>query len=154
MEINDTIAHFLKQQGYVIVSTFDENGNIHCAAKGIVGLEQQGRVYLIDLFQAVTYKNLQKDSRITITSVDGHRCVGYSLQGRAQIVEKNKIQDHIMESWEEKVLQRISKRVVQNLKDETPENTHPEALFQSPKYLIKMDVESTIDLSPSHFKKK
>ena len=53
------IISFLTKQGYVIVSSVDPQGKIHSSAKGVVGIEEQGKVFLIDLFHARTYNNLK-----------------------------------------------------------------------------------------------
>lgn len=153
-KLSDEIIYFLEKQGFVIVCTLDAGGGIHCSAKGIVGIEKEGKVFLIDLYLAKTFNNLKNDPSISITAVDGHQFVGYTLKGIAKIVEREKIKDHIMEKWEEKVIQRISKRVLKNLKEEKTGLHHPEASFPHPKYLIEVDVEEVIDLAPAHLKER
>jgi len=153
-ELSDFQAHFLEHQGFVIVSTLDFKGMIHCSAKGIVGIEKSGKLYLIDLYKARTYNNLKKNPLISVTAVDEHQFVGYTLQGTAKLVERDKIKDHIIEKWEEKVLNRISERMLRNLKAEKQGLHHPEALFGHPEYLIEVDVENIIDLTPAQLKKQ
>jgi uncharacterized pyridoxamine 5'-phosphate oxidase family protein len=139
----------MKKQGYVIVATLDDMGRIHCSAKGIVGLEAEGRIYLIDLYKARTYKNLANNPIVSLTFVNEHQFAGYTLQGKAKIVEREDIADHIIEEWEEKVIQRISQRLIKNLQEGKQVAAHPEAAFPHPKYLIEVDVENIIDLAPS-----
>lgn len=153
-KLSDYEAHFLEKQGFVIVSTLNSKGMIHCSAKGIVGIEKSGKIYLIDLYKTHTYNNLKRNPLMSVTAVDGHKFVGYTLQGRAKLVERSQIKDHIIEKWEEKVLSRISERVLRNLKGEKQGSHHPEALFGHPEYLIEMDVENIIDLTPAQLKKQ
>jgi uncharacterized pyridoxamine 5'-phosphate oxidase family protein len=153
MELPDDIINFLEKQGFVIVSTFDIGGRIHCSAKGIVGIEKLGKIYLIDLYKAQTYSNLQRNPAISITAVDEHLFMGYTLKGKAKIVAREKIQDHIIKKWEERVIQRISKRLIRNLKGDKRSLHHPEARFGHPKYLIEIDVDEAIDLTPQHLKR-
>jgi uncharacterized pyridoxamine 5'-phosphate oxidase family protein len=143
----DTI-HFLEKQGFAIVSTLDFEGGIHCAAKGIVGIEKEGKVYLIDLYKANTFKNLQKNPTISITAVDEHLFMGYTLKGKAKIVEREKIKNHIIKAWEERVIQRISKRVIKNITEDRKSPHQPEARFPHPQYLIEVDVMDIVDLAP------
>ncbi|MFA5271643.1 MAG: pyridoxamine 5'-phosphate oxidase family protein, partial [Candidatus Omnitrophota bacterium] len=138
-ELSNDIVNFLEKQGFVIVSTNDPSGSIHCAAKGIVGIEEKGKVYLIDLYKAKTFENLQKDPTISITAVDEHLFTGYTLKGKAKIVDRNKIKGHIIKAWEERVIQRISKRLIKSLKDYKKSRNHPEAKFPHPQYLIEVD---------------
>ena len=143
------IVDLMKKQGFVIVSTLDEKNNIHCSAKGIVGIEAEGKVYLIDLYRARTYKNLLRNPVMSLTFVNERKFAGYTLQGKASIVEKDDIADHIIKEWEEKVIQRISQRLINNLQKGQEVNAHPEAAFPHPKYLIEVDIENIVDLAPT-----
>ncbi|MFH1063361.1 MAG: pyridoxamine 5'-phosphate oxidase family protein [Candidatus Omnitrophota bacterium] len=144
-KLSNSIISLMKKQGFVIVSSLDEQGKIHCSAKGLVGIEQE-RVFIIDLYKAGTYNNLSKNPTVTISFVDEHRFEGYALQGKAKIVEKENIKDSIIAEWEDKVLQRISQRVIQNLKQGKPGAHHPEASFPHPKYLIEIDMKKLLIL--------
>ncbi len=151
--LTDDVVNFLEKQGFSIVSTLDAKGKIHCAAKGIVGIEKQGKVFLIDLYKAETFRNLQRNPIVSITSIDEHMFMGYTLKGKAKIVERSKIKAHIIKAWEERVIQRISKRVIKSIKDYRKSGHHPEAKFPHPEYLIEMSVEDVVDLTPAHLKK-
>jgi len=41
VELPSEIIEFFHKQGFVIVSTLDSQGKIHCSAKGIVGIEMK-----------------------------------------------------------------------------------------------------------------
>ncbi len=153
-ELPESTIYLLEKQGFVIVSTLDSQGRIHCSAKGIVGIEEKGVIYLIDLYRANTFNNLKRNSTISITAVDEHQFTGYTLKGRAEIIDREKIKSHIIERWEERVTRRVAKRVIKNIKKEKKGSHHPEALFPQPEYLIKMEVEEVVDLTPGNLKKK
>lgn len=152
IELSAKVMFFLEKQGFVIVSTIDENGGIHCSAKGIAGMDKEGKVYLIDLYRMSTFRNLQNNPTISITAVDEHRFTGYTLKGKAHMVERENIKEHIMQNWEEKIVKRISRRVVKNIQGEKGSVDHPEAHFPQPQYLIVMEVEGIIDLAPAPLK--
>ncbi len=146
------IINFMKKQGFVIVSSLNEEGRIHSSAKGVVGIDENGRVFLIDLYHGRTYNNLKKNPLITITFIDEHKFEGYALQGEAKIVEKENISGNIIAEWEDKVIQRISKRMIRNLQEGNASSHHPEASFLQPKYLIEIEVDNIIDLAPAQLK--
>lgn len=152
-QLSNDIINFLEKQGFAIVSSLDSQGRIHCAAKGIVGIEQKGKVYLIDLYKANTFNNLRQNPTISITVVDEHLFIGYTLKGKAKIVERERIRKHIIKKWEERVIQRISKRLIKNVKEDRKSLYHPESQFPRPQYLIEVDVEDIVNLTPQHFKK-
>ena len=55
-------------------------------------------------------------------------------------------------AWEERISGRITQRVLKNLRQEKGHPRHPEAALPKPKYLIAMDVEHIVDLTPHHLK--
>lgn len=146
------LINFFEKQTFVIVSTIDSKKRIHCAAKGIVGVNKEGKIYLIDLYKTATFRNLQNNPTVSITAVDEHLFIGYTLKGRARMVARSKIETPLMRKWEEKVIQRISRRVIKNVKDSRDSRHHPEAKFPHPQYLIEVSVEEVVDLTPPHLK--
>lgn len=152
MRLAPEIAGFFRKQPFVIVSTLSEDNSIHCSAKGIVCIQEEGKVYIIDLYQAATFDNLKRNSTISITSVDEHAFRGYTLKGKGLIVEKEKIGSDIIEKWEARLLKRITKRVVGHIQKSKKTSHHPETRFPHPQYLIEMEAEAIIDLTPSNLK--
>ena len=152
--IPQEVLRFLEKQGFVIISTLDENQRIHCAAKGIVGLEKEGRVHIIDVYRGRTFSNLKKNPTASVTAVDERQFHGYTLKGVAGIVEREKIAGHIIQAWEDRVIRRISGRLIHNVKNEKKTGHHPESRLPQPQYLITLDVEEIVDLAPAHLKAK
>jgi len=147
----DTI-HFLKKQGYVIVSTIDDDGTIHNACKGILKIIPEGQIYILDLYMGRTYRNLKKNPVISLTSADEHSFSGYSLKGRAEIVPKENLEPALLRAWDEAIVSRVTSRLLKNIRGEKGHHLHPEALLPNPKYMIRIDVEEVIDLTPKHLK--
>ncbi len=152
-KLNSTITRFLERQGFVIVSTLDTDGMIHCSAKGIVGIEKKGKIYIIDLYKAHTFSNLKNNPVISLTAINERKFQGYTLKGKAEMIERENIGDRLIKKWEERVIKRISKRVIQSIKKYKSSNSHPESYFPPPKYLISVTVERIVDLAPKHLKK-
>ena len=149
MKIPDKVLDFISGQSFVIVSTIDSDGRIHCSAKGIAGIHKDGRIFVIDLYHNRTYRNLQNNPGISITQVDERSFAGYTLQGKAKIVSKDKIDNDYIKEWGKRVLKRMSGRLVKSVQSEKASIAHYEArLPEEPKYLIEIDVENIVDLSP------
>lgn len=152
INLSKEIIYFFQNQEFAIVSSLDKNGCIHCSAKGVAGIEPEGKVYLIDLYLAHTFRNLKNNPTISITAIDSHQFIGYTLKGKANIIERGEIASHIIEKWKKKLIQRISKRVLKNIKVDRSSSHQPEANFPNPKYLIEATIESIVDLAPTHLK--
>ncbi|MCM8801288.1 MAG: pyridoxamine 5'-phosphate oxidase family protein [Candidatus Omnitrophica bacterium] len=147
MQIPKKVVDFLESQGFVIVSTLDKDGSIHNSCKGIVGIDKKGVIYLLDLYQAHTYKNLKSRHYISITAVDEDRFDGYCLKGKAELLKEDFIEPGIIKLWDTNITRRITQRIIKNLKEEKSSFGHPEANFPRPKYLIKMKVKRIVDLT-------
>lgn len=152
INLSKEIIYFFQNQEFAIVSSLDKSGCIHCSAKGIAEIEPEGKVYLIDLYHAHTFRNLKNNPTVSITAINSHQFIGYTLKGKANIIERKQIASHIIEKWKEKLIQRISKRVIKNIKVDKSGSHQPEVNFPNPKHLIVATIESIVDLAPAHLK--
>ena len=151
VKLSPEIIRFISAQGFGIISTLDENGFIHCSAKGIAGIDKEGEIYIIDLYFNSTFKNLTANPVVSLTFVDEQHFHGYTLKGRGEIVAREKITGKIIAAWEKKVVERVSRRLIKNIRLEKKSGGHhPEAKLPQPKYMIVVKVEEIVDLSPSH----
>jgi len=151
-KLKEEVVQFLRNQGYVIVSTIDDKGFPHNACKGIVKINRNGTIYLLDLYKAETYENLKHNSHISITAADEHKFIGYCLKGRAKIIAEDKIKPELLRAWEDRIASRLTQRLLKNIREEKGHSRHPEILLPQPEYMIEMEVEEIIDLTPHQLK--
>ena len=152
MKINDGLIYFLQKQHYAIISTIDKKGAIHNSCKGIVDINKQGKIYLLDLYKQITYENLKLNPNIALTVVDEHKFEGYSLKGKVKIISGEKITKETMKAWEKKITSRVSQRILKNIQGKKGHPKHPEMLFPMPEYAIEVTVDSVVDLTPHALK--
>ena len=152
--ITPDVVQFFHNQRFTIISTIDEKGHPHNSCKGIVEIVEKGKVYLLDLYMARTYKNLRNNPHISITAVDEHRFMGYCLKGKAKLVDKHDLNPHIIKAWETRIANRITHRLLKNIHEENTKGhkSHPESALPSPEYMIEMEVSDIISLTPSHIR--
>jgi len=150
--LTEDIIHFFQRQGFVIVSTVDANQCPHNSCKGIVHMDADGSIYLLDLYKNKTYENLKANPRISITAVDEHKFNGYCLKGRARLIPDKKIKSHIIKAWEDKITGRVTRRVLKELREGEGHPRYPEISLPKPEYMIVMKVEEVIDLAPHPLK--
>ncbi len=151
-ELSEDVVEFFQKQGFTIATTRNAGGSLHCSCKGIVKINRGGRIYLLDLYKGETFENLKNDSNISVTAVDEHRFKGYCLKGRAQIIPARDFDKEINAAWEARLAGRITQRVIKNMLEEKGHPRHPEASFPKPQYLIVVDVNEVVDLTPHHLK--
>ena len=148
--LTEDVIDFFHKQSFVVVATLDKKGFPHSACKGIVKINRKGRAYLLDLYKGQTFKNLKQNPNISITAVDEHKFRGYSLKGKAKIAKREKLSSHVITAWEKRITQRITQRVLKNISGVHGHPRHPEILMPKPEYMIVMDVEEVVDLTPHH----
>lgn len=152
LELNADIVNFLHNQGCVIVSTVDEEGFPHSSCKGIVKIDPKGVIYLLDVYRARTHDNLKRSPCLSITAIDEHKFKGYCFKGRAKMLQAGQLDAGLMKAWEERVASRLTQRLLRNIREEKGHPRHPEALLPKPEYLIVIEVEEIVDLTPHHLK--
>jgi uncharacterized pyridoxamine 5'-phosphate oxidase family protein len=152
MKIPDTVVQFLNNQGFVIVSTIDALGYAHSACKDIVKVKVEGKVFLLDVYHAETYKNLVCNPHVSITAVNEHKFSGYCLKGKARLISKEELTTDILKAWEDRIAGRLAQRLLRNIHEEKGHKAHPEALLPDPKYMIEVDIEEIVDLTPKNIK--
>ena len=150
--LTDEIVRFFQKQQFTIVSTVGRNRIPHNACKGIVEINRNGKIYILDLYKGRTYTNLRQNPYISITAVDEHKFKGWCLKGKADIIAGKKIKPHVIRAWGKRIAGRITQRVIKNMLEEKGHHRHPESQLPSPKYMILVSVEEIVDLSPSHVK--
>lgn len=153
-KLNEDIMHFFQNQGCVIVSTITKEGSPHSACKGIVEINRNGKIYLLDLYKGSTYNNLIYNPNISITAIDEHKFKGYCLIGKARIVGFDELGPHVIKGWEAKIISRITQRVLKNIAGDKGHPKHPEALLPAPEYMIAMETEQVVNLTPYHLKQE
>lgn len=151
-KLNEAIVQFFHEQGFVIVSTLDKDGSIHNSCKGIVDIDKNGKIYLLDLYRKTTFENLKRNPNISITAVDEHRFKGFCLKGKAKEIKTEKLSPDVLKAWEQKISGRITQRVIKNVKEDKSQAKHPEVFLPHPEYLIVTEIKEVIDLTPGQLK--
>jgi len=149
-KLPENIIQFFQKQGFVIVSTIDERGFPHSSCKGLVRINHNGVLYLLDLYRGKTYANLKRNPSVNVCVVDEHKFIGYCLKGKAKLLPEGKFPARLIKAWEERMTTRITQRVLKNLREEKGHARHPEALLPKPEYVIVVKVEEIINLTPGH----
>ncbi|MDD5355504.1 MAG: pyridoxamine 5'-phosphate oxidase family protein [Candidatus Omnitrophica bacterium] len=152
MKLSREIISFLEEQGFVIVSTIDEKGSPHNSCKGMVKISSDGKVFLLDVYKVKTLENLNRNHNMSITAVDEHKFRGYCLKGKGSILGADELDADTLKSWENKITSRTTQRLLKNVRGEKGHSRHPEIQLPNPKYMIYMEVEEALDLTPRKLK--
>ena len=149
--IDDQVIEFFSAQHFAIVSTIDQHGFPHTSCKGIIELKNTGEIHLLDLYYGMTYRNIQKNSLVSVSCVDEHQFRGYCLKGHARI-QMPPIE--ALHAWEQKIVSRITKRVLKNIAGNVGHGCHPEMQLPKPSHMIVVSVFEVVDLHPQDVKEE
>lgn len=147
MKLPEQVTSFFKKQSYVIFSTIDAEGRPHSVAKGIVDIDEDGTIILLDLYRGNTHGNLLANASASVTAIDERAFAGYTLKGSAVIVELDGLADSVREKWRRLLRGRIAGRIIKNVQNEIRGTTHHEAHLPEPEYVIAFNSNVVIDLS-------
>ena len=153
-QIPEGIINFLHAQNFVIVSSIDKNGFPHSSCKGIVRIDPQGVIYLVDVYRGVTCENIKNNPAVSLSVVDEHKFMGYCFKGKAKILPNNHMSQEIIERWESNITARLTQRLLKNLGQDKTQKQHPEAALPHPEHLIALEVEQIVDLAIHNFRKE
>jgi len=154
-KIPPVAQNILNKHHFVVVSSFNQKRAIHTSLKAVVDIDPKGKIFILDLYKGVTYNNIKQNPKITLTIVDEHKFLGYSIQGRARILKKGSFSKKILDIWHEKLAKRIARRIIRHAKELVPgRDAVPEAGFPLPEYLMQVDVDKVMDLAPGKPKRR
>ena len=117
-------------------------------------INSQGKVYLLDAYRAKTFTNLKNNPNASITVVDEHKFEGYCLKGKAKIIDLDEVGPKILKAWEERITSRMTSRVLKNIRGEKGHAEHPEVQLPNPQYMIYIEVDEVVNLTPHKLRKK
>lgn len=139
---------FFKKQKVVLVSTLDPSGTINTSVKGIATINvEKGIIYVVDLYNGKTRRNLKHNSSITISAVDYERFKGYQIKGTG-IEHMSDETEALLAHWNKNILGRITDRIIHNMrKGKKSLLKHSEKTLPKPKYIIEMKAQKIFDLS-------
>ncbi len=148
LKLSPAIIEFLRAQSFVVVSSVDHDGFPHNSCKDIVKIDPEGQIYLIDAYHGVTCENINLNPKVSISAVDEHKFIGYCLKGKGVVLCREEIPDELIKSWEDNVTRRLAKRLLRNIAQDKSHTHHPEASLPHPRHLIRVEVETIVNLSP------
>ena len=152
VKLKEEIISFLNEQGSVILTSIDKDGFPHSACKGIVKITKS-QIYILDVYQGKTLENLKHNPLASITAFNEHHFIGYCLKGKAHLIPKERLDLDIVKLWDDKITSRATQRLVKNIREEKTTSLHPEVALPNPKYMIMIDIQEVVDLTPQHLKK-
>lgn len=147
MRLSEEVVSFFRKQSYVIFCTVDGDGRPHSVAKGVVDIDEKGAVILLDLYRGNTRRNLLENANASITAIDEREFIGYTLKGRAVIIELDGLTDAVREKWRGLLRTRIAGRIIKNVQNEILGTTHHEAHLPEPEYVIAFECSEVVDLA-------
>lgn len=141
------INELLKTREFISVATCDLSGRPNAAPKFILKQENHF-IYLIDYTIGRTWENLLLNPRVSLSFMDTDTLHGYQVNGSAELIDKGKEYDLILEELVQKEIDFSTKRIIEGVTKGKSHQTFE--LGISDRFVVfKIKIEEAVELSPT-----
>ncbi|MCF7873345.1 MAG: pyridoxamine 5'-phosphate oxidase family protein [Candidatus Omnitrophica bacterium] len=139
--------NFLKGKSFINVATCGEGLRPNVAPKFLLKIENN-YIYLIDYVRNTTLKNIEINSKVSISSINLDTLKGYQVNGLAEIIKKERksIYKALLEEYEQKQIDLSTRRLIEALHDQKKSSNY-EAEFPKRVAIIKIKVTEAVGIS-------
>ncbi len=137
---------FLKKKTFINVATCNKSGRPNVAPKFLLKIENNF-IFLIDYVRNTTLKNIKINPAVSISSVNLETLKGYQINGKAQILKKDKKNAYLnlLKEYEQKQLDLSTKRLIKALHNEGKSSGY-EAEFPKRVAIIRVQVTEAVGI--------
>jgi uncharacterized pyridoxamine 5'-phosphate oxidase family protein len=138
--------NFLKGKTFINVATCGQDSCPNVAPKFLLKIEKN-YIYLIDYVRNTTLKNIRSNPKISISSINLETLKGYQINGKAEIVKKDRgsIYQELLKEYEKKQIDLSTKRLIEALHDQKKSSNY-EAEFPKKVAIIKVKVNEAVSI--------
>ncbi|MFO8053172.1 MAG: pyridoxamine 5'-phosphate oxidase family protein [Candidatus Omnitrophota bacterium] len=138
--------NFLKGKTFINVATCDKNNRPNVAPKFLLKIENSC-IYLIDYVRNTTLKNIKINPQVSISSINLDTLKGYQINGKVEIVKKDKgsIYKLLLKEYEKKQINLSTKRLIDALHDQKKSSSY-EAEFPKKVAILKVKVNEAVSI--------
>lgn len=149
MKIEKNMERLLTRQNVIVVGTVNPNGTPNLSLKGLLKVDAEGGVIdFCDLYRKKTFRNLKKNSAVSILVFSIEEFAGYQFIGPAEMFESGPLFEEMRAAWAHKKSRLIGRRISKNVR-KGGSHGRSELHLPSPRALVRMTVERIYDLSPT-----
>ena len=145
--ITENVKEFLENQEFINIATSDFTGCPNVAPKFLLKIEDD-YIYLVDYVMGRTYRNIEINPKVSISTVNVDTLTGYQINGKAQIIEQGAAYENFIEEFRKRQIQfsvmRIIAGVQKEAKHKTFETNLPERIA-----VFKIKVEEVVEIVPT-----
>ncbi|MGD9014550.1 MAG: pyridoxamine 5'-phosphate oxidase family protein [Candidatus Omnitrophota bacterium] len=115
--ITEDIKEFLQNQEFINIATADFAGLPSVAPKFLLKIEDD-YIYLADYIMGKTYRNMKINPRVSLSTVNMDTLIGYQINGKAEIIEKGREYQSLIEQFRNKQIQFSVTRIIEGVHKE------------------------------------
>lgn len=138
------VLELLKNIEFINVATCNLNGRPNAAPKFLLKYGEEF-MYLVDYTIGTTYKNLQLNSKISLSFLDSDTLIGYQVNGSARIIDKGKDYDRIVKELHDKQINLSVDRIIEGLRREKG-HTSFEVVIPDRFVIFKVKIEEIVEI--------
>lgn len=145
--LTEPVLRLLSVREFISVASSDFDGRPNVAPKFILTVED-GCIYLVDYVIGRTYRNIESNPRVSLSTIDIKTLVGYQMNGSVQVLSKGPIYDKMIEKLHDKQISFSTKRIIEGVRSQKSHESF-ELAFPERVVIFKVKVEEVVEIGPS-----
>ena len=145
--LDKKITGFLRRKEFINVGTCDFDGRPNVAPKFLLKVEDE-MIYLVDYVIGRTLKNLKKNPRVSMSTVNIDTLTGYQINGQAQILSKGAEYDKLGQEYRSRQIDFSVFRIIDGVRKQE-KHKNVEITFPEKVIFFKVEVNEIVEIIPS-----
>lgn len=145
--LTEPILELLSVREFISVASADFDGRPNVAPKFILTVEDDC-IYLVDYVIGRTYRNIETNPRVSLSTVDIRTLVGYQLNGNVEMISQGPVYDELLKKMHDKQISFSTKRIIEGVRRQRT-HEHFELTFPEKVIIFKIKIEEVVEIGPS-----
>ena len=142
--LEENVANFLRSQEFINIATCDLDNIPNVAPKFLLNIEANS-IYLVDYVLGKTYRNLNINPKVSISTMNLDTLTGYQINGFAKILNKGKKFDKLIKEYHKKQVQFSVTRLINSVRSQDRSKGF-EASLPDKVVIIEIRVEEIVEI--------
>jgi len=145
--ITKEALEFLTKREFINIATSDQGHRPNVAPKFLLKVERDC-IYLVDYVLGKTWRNIQLNKLVSLSTINIDKLVGYQINGEAEIIEAGPTFGKLLNELHDKIINFSARRVIEGVRKEKKHKDF-EVTFPEKVLIFKIKVLEIVQISPT-----
>ncbi len=145
--ISKELNKVLRKKEFINVGSCDFKGRPNVAPKFLLKVDGD-YMYLVDYVMGRTWRNLKKNPRLSLSTLNQDTLMGYQLNGSVDMIKEGSSYEKLLTEYRDKQIDFSAVRVAEGVR-RGREHEHTEAAFPEKVVFFKVKIEEIVKIVPT-----